>query len=658
MTTPHSPHPHKDSHESVPSATIRPISSRKIPKSAIIALVCLALLIGILCGGAAVAQRAYTDRIFGGISIAGIDVSGMTVTNATNAIQQEVNTFLDAGVTVSLYNETKNIPLMPRGASDPDLVYELAEINVSELVNQAYATGRSENRIQQFFMPLWLATFGKTNIAPSISFAETRMSDAIRQAFPSAESPGTPTDFVISFSEDGVNAEVVDAVIGSTIDINEAFTLIAQDAEDLKLNTIPLRLIERSSLISAEEAVTLIPSAITAVEKAPYTLTFTNDQGRTFTYEITQKNLAIWLKPEKDDTNNPILSLDSEAMTAFLTEMHTDIDIAPQNAKFTVEGTRVTEFVPSRDGLVVNDDQLFTDLRLAFTAEDASISPITIAVARKAPDVPIESINTYGIKEVLGVGYSSFAGSPSNRRLNIAHGANKLNGLLIPPGETLSLLEHLRPFTTADGYLPELVIKGDEIIPEIGGGLCQIGTTTFRAALNSGLDIAERRNHSLVVSYYNDPSNGNPGTDATIYDPAPDLKITNDTNHYIMLATEVDHTTSELFFTFWGTSDGRQGSYTPPQVLSRTGYGTPITKETTSLAPGTTKCQAGYQGATTTFDYNITWADGTTTTRTFNSSYRSLPQICLVGVAGQSTAPAEPSDTETETEIDEPIPVE
>ncbi|MEK9156624.1 MAG: VanW family protein, partial [Patescibacteria group bacterium] len=576
-------------------------------------------------------------------------------TDATEAVQQAVNTFLDAGINASLYDKTKNIPLMPRGASDPDLVYELAEVNVGDLVNQAYALGRSQNPTQQFFMPLWFATFGQTDIKPSVSFAESRISDAIREAFPNAESPGTPTDFVISFTEEGVQAEVVDAVIGSTIDMDEALTLLAEDAEDLNLSTLSLRLIERSSLISAEEATALIPSAITAVEKAPYNLTFSNDEGDTFAYEITRKNLAIWLKPEKDDQGNPLLSLDSEAMTAFLAEMHFDIDIAPQDAKFTVEGERVTEFVASQDGLVVDDDQLFADLRTAFAENDASTAPITIAVARKAPEIPIESINTYGIKEILGVGYSSFAGSPSNRRINIAHGADKLNGLLIPPGETLSLLENLRPFTTADGYLPELVIKGDEIIPEIGGGLCQIGTTTFRAALNSGLNIAERRNHSLVVSYYNDPSNGNPGTDATIYDPAPDLKITNDTAHYIMLATEVDSTNSELFFTFWGTSDGRQGSYTPPQVLSWTGYGATITKETTSLAPGTTKCQSGHPGATTTFDYNITWADGTTTTETFNSSYRSLPQTCLVGVAAVTT---ETPPAETTTETEEAIPVE
>src|SRR5690606_1808590 len=148
--------------------------------------------------------------------------------------------------------------------------------------------------------------------------------------------------------------------------------------------------------------------------------------------------------------------------------------------------------------------------------------------------------------EILGVGYSNFAGSPANRVHNISIGAAKLDGLLIAPGEEFSLLNALRPFTVTAGYLPELVIKGDKITPEVGGGLCQIGSTTFRAAMNSGLSITERRNHSLVVSYYNDPRNGNPGTDATIYDGSPDFKFINDTGHHILIKTEMNRSNGDL----------------------------------------------------------------------------------------------------------------
>ena len=353
-------------------------------------------------------------------------------------------------------------------------------------------------------------------------------------------------------------------------------------------------------------------------------------------YVITGNDLKIWLLPTLDPAAAPTLTLDTAAMDAFLSGIHTDIDIAPQDAKFVIEGDRVVEFAQSRDGFVINDDQVLKDLLAALGTDETTI---VITAERTAPAVPTGSANDLGINEVLGVGISNFSGSPANRRANIAHGADKLNGILVPPGETLSLLEQLRPFTIADGYLPELVIKGDEIVPEVGGGLCQIGTTTFRASMNAGLDIVERRNHSLVVSYYNDPSNGQPGTDATIYDPAPDFKVMNDTGHYIMLVTEVDTSKSQLTFTFWGTSDGRAGSYTPPVVLSWTGYGASVDKETTSLAPGVRKCQAPHPGATTTFDYNIILPDGTTKTREFFSSYRSLPTICLVGIGEVTPTP-------------------
>ena len=70
-------------------------------------------------------------------------------------------------------------------------------------------------------------------------------------------------------------------------------------------------------------------------------------------------------------------------------------------------------------------------------------------------------------------------------------------------------------------------------MPEYGGGLCQIGTTVFRAAVNSGLPITERRPHAYRVVYY-EPA----GFDATIYDPRPDLRFINDTENYILIQTK------------------------------------------------------------------------------------------------------------------------
>ncbi len=627
----------------------------RVSRKAALGTLVVILLLGGMGGAQYALANMYHDRILAHISIAGVDVSGLNKTEATEKVQEVLNHFLDQGVIVTFGDDTKTIPLTARGASDPDVVYELVEFDVTAAVDQAYTIGRSGPGIWQFTAPMWYTIAGRENLTPTMSLSETRIAEAMREAFAQTESPGTPTDFVVTIPEQkntDIDIRVVEAVTGTVLNIDDALKTLEKDAQDLKLHSITLQLIEQTSSISVQEAETLIPKVRQAIAKAPYELTFTNETGKTFSYPITQKELAIWVKPEKDDNGNLHLGLDTEAMSALFTDIHTDIDIAPQDASFKVEGDRVVEFIPSLNGLIVNDEQILEDLSTQF-ANSETATPIMITVDRTAPTISTESVNSYGIKEVLGVGTSNFSGSPSNRRKNIAHGAEKLNGILVPPGETLSLLEKLRPFTVADGYLPELVIKGDEIIPEVGGGLCQIGTTTFRAAMNSGLHIIERRNHSLVVSYYNDPSNGNPGTDATIYDPAPDLKIQNDTGNYMMLTTEVDQETSTLTFTFWGTSDGRKGWYTPPQVLSWTGYGAKVMKETTSIPVGTTKCQAAHPGATTTFDYHVAKADGTIITETFNSSYRSLPTICLVGVEKVSEDSSDSSSTdETDTTTD------
>jgi len=257
---------------------------------------------------------------------------------------------------------------------------------------------------------------------------------------------------------------------------------------------------------------------------------------------------------------------------------------------------------------------------------------VTASVEQVEPQVKMSDANNFGIKEILGVGISDYSNSPHNRIQNIKNAVKKLNGILIKPGEIFSTLKYTGPFTLENGYLPELVIKGDKMKPEIGGGLCQLGTTLFRMAMNSGMEIVERRNHSLVISHYYDPVNHLPGTDATVYDPAPDFRFRNDTNNYVLIQTFMDTKTEELVFTLWGTnSDGRFGSYTHPEVLRWLPAGEPKNIESDSLAPGEKKCQNAFRGADTSFTYTRTFGDGRKEDRVFESHYRALPQICLIG---------------------------
>lgn len=127
-----------------------------------------------------------------------------------------------------------------------------------------------------------------------------------------------------------------------------------------------------------------------------------------------------------------------------------------------------------------------------------------------------------------------------------------MTGVIVEPGETFSFNKYLGEVDGEHGFLPELVIKKSGTVPEFGGGLCQVSSTAFRAAMDAGLPITERRNHAYAVQYY-----APQGTDATIYPGVVDLKFTNDTPGSI-LVWPYEKDANTLIFDFYGTKDGRQ----------------------------------------------------------------------------------------------------
>ncbi len=622
-----------------------------IPPKSVVVSICVVLgVLVITFGAAAAVQLTAKDRALSGITYAGIDVGGLDRIAVTEHIQSAVNAMLDAGLVVRVGDDEKTFALRSESV---DVAYALIDIDVSAGVDAVMAEGKGKEPFTLLY-GLYLATFGSRNLTPSTTIGTEQLTDMIRTLFADAEDPGVPTDFRITKEDGAYDIQVIEGEDGTALATEEAMAELLADAEDLSLTTLDVATVTVPPRVTGGEAETLIYDVEQALRYAPYDVTYqADDEAEWLSWEVTADDLTDWLMPDVGDDGEVFLTLDANAMAEFLATLHEAIDIAAQDARFAMENNRVVEFAGSHNGVSVNDAATIDAIVDHFDVPEALRgSSIVVAVDTVAPTVTTANVNSLGITEVLGVGASSYKGSPSNRIQNIAHGASKLNGILVAPGETVSLVEKLGPFTVADGYLPELVIKGDEIKPEVGGGLCQIGTTTFRAVMNSGLKVVERRNHSLVVSYYNDLSNGNPGTDATIYDPSPDFKFMNDTTNYILLTTEMNTEEQMLYFTFWGTSDGRKGSYEPPQVLSWSGYGATQYTETDTLAPGVEKCQSPHPGATTTFTYTIQYQDGTTYEEEFFSSYRSLPKICLVGrdpAAPPETPPTTPeSSTETE----------
>ena len=203
---------------------------------------------------------------------------------------------------------------------------------------------------------------------------------------------------------------------------------------------------------------------------------------------------------------------------------------------------------------------------------------------------------------------------------------------MIKPGSEFSFNETIGDISSSTGYKPAYIIKAGKTVLGDGGGVCQVSTTVFRAALNTGLPIIERTAHAYRVSYYEQDSQ--PGFDATVYGPTVDFKFKNDTENYILIQTEVDQINNILTFKLYGKSDGRKVELSKPKVYDVQPPLPDATQEDPTLKRGVVK-QVDFPawGAKSVFDYKVTRGKDILFEKEFFSSYRPWQAIYLVGTA-------------------------
>ncbi len=325
------------------------------------------------------------------------------------------------------------------------------------------------------------------------------------------------------------------------------------------------------------------------------------------------------------------VEIDEPKLQEFLTnEVEPQINQEMKEATLTIKGMRATEFKPSQAGRVLNVAGSVDAIKKQLIQTEHKVK---LAVELDEPESSLASTNDLGINTLIARGVSDFTGSPTNRRHNIKTGAAKFDGVIFKPGETISFMKTLGPVDGKAGFLPELVIKKDKTTPEYGGGLCQVSTTAFRAALNGGRKIDARVNHSYRVAYY-EPA----GTDATVYDPYPDFKFTNDTSGHMLIDTYIEG--NKLYFDYYGTDPEREVKIDGPYISNVTGYPEPIYIDTSTIPEGTTKqIEVAHKGADAVL-YRKVMHDGKTVHNdTFKSHYIPWPAKFLKGVV--EAAPVE-----------------
>jgi len=384
-----------------------------------------------------------------------------------------------------------------------------------------------------------------------------------------------------------------------------------------------------------------LEAEIETLSAATLTLKWPGNRKDLTTREIRQLIGFVGRKPgvglADQGPSQQILSAEftDEAIKQYLGELAKSIDKPAKDPKLIIRDGVVAITQVSQEGRVV--DLTVSSLAI-LQALGLGNEPreVELTIKTQTPLVDEANLAALGIKERIGYGETSFAGSPQNRIHNIKNGVSILQSALIKPGQEFSTVGTLGAVDNTTGFLPELVIKENRTTPEFGGGLCQVSTTLFRSAINAGLKITERRNHSYRVGYYEPPI----GLDATIYLPRPDLKFLNDTPGHILIQGRV--VGSRVIFELWGTSDGRTSSTTTPVVSNIIEPGEPIYVETDTLPKGEQKqVEKPHAGATAVVTYTVTRDGQVINKQTFKSVYKVWPARFLVGT-NESLPPTTP----------------
>ncbi len=327
--------------------------------------------------------------------------------------------------------------------------------------------------------------------------------------------------------------------------------------------------------------------------------------------------------------------VEPQKLTDQLKFLASETNIPAQNAEFQFNSqtNKVEQFKPEVIGQTLEIDQTTQEAlrelqQLARSATDSAQLQLTYQSVY--PEILVADINQLGIEELIGKGISNYKGSITGRKYNIAHAAGQISGTLVKPGEEFSFNQAVGEVSASTGYKKSYVIRSGQTILDDGGGVCQVSTTVFRAALNTGLPITERHAHSYRVHYYE--NDAKPGLDATVYAPSVDLKFMNDTPGYILIQTKVDEPHTTLTVEIYGTSDGRKSEISNQRVWGITAPPDDLYVDDPTLPPGTIK-QVEYKswGTKAAFDWKVTRDGQILQERTFYSNFRPWGAVFLRG---------------------------
>lgn len=344
-------------------------------------------------------------------------------------------------------------------------------------------------------------------------------------------------------------------------------------------------------------------------------------------------NIVQRYKAEKDlQFQNKIFELefdvDRELLRHVLADQCSIYNVEAENATLTrVDGEFIIE--KGTVGCIINEDESINKISDYLTGQwDGQDTEIELAVTTDEPLGSVEELSK--VRDVLGTFSTSFKSSNSSRSANVRNGCSLINGITLYPGEEFSTYNVVAPFTTENGYHMAGSYLNGQVVDSLGGGICQVSTTLYNAVLLSELEVTERHNHSMIVTYVD------PSADAAISESAgKDFRFVNnlETPIYIEGYTTDD---KQIVFTVYGEETRQAGHRVEyeSEIISKTYPDSEMIYTDGALPVGSVSVQSAHIGYKANL-WKVVYENEQEVSREMvNSSvYKMVPRTATVGVA-------------------------
>jgi vancomycin resistance protein YoaR len=524
-----------------------------------------ALVFGLIAALFAV-RAVYANRAFPGVQAAGINLSGLS--------EPEIQIALGSALT---YPQHGQVVLR-----DGDRTWQLtpeqlgAVMDIPSMARSALAIGRQGNFLDR--IEEQINTWQKgAEIAPVIVFDQRVGAKTLQGLAAEIDLPVVEAKLEL----DQLTVHAYAGQIGRQLDSTATMSSVSPLFHQLLDVNSPLVIQESSpEILDASEAASLANEILSE----PLVIT-DEDVGSWTLNPIILADMLRFNRQQVGVETRFTVELDREQLRSFIEPLAPELKKSPRNARF-IFNDDTGELDLLEEAIIGRELDVTASIEQIQAGISAGEHAIPLAFLLESPAVESNATaSELGISEAVSVVSSYFSGSSPERMHNIRTASSAFHGLLLAPGETLSMSDVLGDISLDTGYAEALIIYGDRTIKGVGGGVCQVSTTLFRAAFMGGFELNERHPHAYRVGYYEQgPRSPGPGFDATVFVPLVDFKFTNDSENWLLLETYIYGT--QLLWKFYSTSDGRSVQWTSSGPRNVVEAPEPLYKENKDLDKG------------------------------------------------------------------------